>query len=244
MNNQVELGLNRTGIATSPQLAAEMVEGTREFPPSTNGDERTIGLIRGNYAKESDGLGSVPPPASIKGMAKTALRGALGQRPTLTLDKLAERLAFERTGVRLYEALISKLDAGGSYEGGPSREELVEMMQEEFSHFNLLTEVVAKMGGDPTVMTPSADLHATITKGVMEAIVDARTSLPQALEAMLVAELADGEAWDTLIELVRDSSSDIELRLFENAALEEAEHLERVRMWIAAAQGREALVPA
>lgn len=244
MNNQPELGLNRTGIATSPQLAAEMVEGTREFPPSTNGDERTIGLIRGDYAKESDGLGSVPPPASIKGMAKTALRGVMGQRPTLVLDKLAERLAFERSGVRLYEALISKYDAAGSFEGGPTRQELVEMMQEEYSHFNLLSDVVAKMGGDPTVMTPSADLHATITKGVMEAVVDARTSLAQALEAMLVAELADGEAWDTLIELVRDASSDIEMQLFENAAAEEAEHLERIRMWLAAAQGREPLVPA
>ena len=238
MANHVEIGLNRTGIATSPRLAAEMVEGTREFMPTTSGDERTIGLLRGDYAKESDGLGSVPPPTSLKGMATTAVQGVLGKQPTLMLDKLSERLAFERTGVRLYEALISKLEATGGYDGGPTREQLMEMMHEEYAHYNLLTEVVAKMGADPTVMTPSADLHATITRGVMEAIVDARTSLPQALEAMLVAELADGDAWDTLIELVGEAGGDIELQLFENAATEEAKHLDRVRSWIASAQGR------
>jgi rubrerythrin len=238
MANHVEIGLNRTGIATSPRLAQEMVEGTREFPPMTNGDERTIGLRRGEYVRESEGLGSVPPPTSLKGMAKTALQGVLGQRPTLMLDKLSERLAFERTGVRLYEALISKLEAAGSFEGGPTREELVEMMQEEYSHYNLLTEVVTKMGADPTVMTPSADLHATITRGVMEAIVDARTNLAQALEALLVAELADGDAWDSLIELVGEAGGEIELQLFEQAAMEEAKHLERVRTWIAASQNR------
>src|SRR5688500_10516581 len=107
MENQVEIGLNRTGIATSPRLAEEMVEGTREFPPTTDGDERTIGVLRGDYARESEGLGSIPPPTNLRGMAMTALRGVLGQRPTVMLDKLGERLAFERTGVRLYEALIS-----------------------------------------------------------------------------------------------------------------------------------------
>lgn len=242
MTTQAEIGLNRTGIATSPRLAAEMIEGTREFPPVTNGDERTIGVMRGDFARESEGLGeglgSVPPPASLKGMAKTAIQGVLGQQPTLIIDKLAERLAFERTGVRLYQALISKLEATGGFDGGPTREMLTHMMQEEYSHFTLLTDVVRKMGADPTVMTPSADLHATITRGVMEAIVDARTSLPQALEALLVAELADGDAWDCLIELMGEAGGEIELQLFEKAAAEEAEHLELVRTWIAAAQNR------
>jgi hypothetical protein len=241
MPNQATIGLNRTGIATAPELAEQMVEGTREFPPTAQGDERTIGLIRGDYARESEGLGSVPPPTNLKTMAMTALRGVLGERPTLVLDKLGERLAFERTGVRLYEALISKLEAVGGYEGGPTRADLVVMMEEEFQHFQFLSEAITKLGGDPTVVTPSADLHATITRGVLEAIVDARTTLPQALEAMLVAELADADAWDSLIELAREGGSDIDVPLFENAAGEEAIHLERVRAWIALAQEREVL---
>jgi hypothetical protein len=114
-------------------------------------------------------------------------------------------------------------------------------MQEEFEHFQFLKDAITKLGGDPTVVTPSADLHATITRGVLEAIVDARTTLPQALEAMLVAELADSDAWDSLIELAREGGSDIDVPLFENAAGEEAIHLERVRAWIAIAQEREVL---
>ena len=36
------------------------------------------------------------------------------------MDKIGERLAFERTGTRLYEALVSKHEAFGSFPGGPS----------------------------------------------------------------------------------------------------------------------------
>jgi hypothetical protein len=48
----------------------------------------------------------VPPPTSMKGMAKSALQALKGEKATVLIDKLAERLAFERTGTRLYETLI------------------------------------------------------------------------------------------------------------------------------------------
>ena len=53
--------------------------------------------------------------------AGAALQALKGGPPTQFLDKLGERLAFERTGVRLYEALISKHEALGSFAGGPDR---------------------------------------------------------------------------------------------------------------------------
>jgi bacterioferritin (cytochrome b1) len=240
MANQAELGMNRTGIATSPELTEQMLAGNSEFVPLPDGGDRSIALVRGDYAKKSEGLGSVPPPMNLKGAATTAVRGLKGLRPTQFIDKLGERLAFERTGVRLYEALISKLDALGSYEGGPSRAELTEIMMEEYDHFALLTEAVAKLGGDPTVVTPSADLHATMTKGVMEVMVDARTSLPQCLEAALLAELADGDAWEALIELAGQNDDAALVEAFERALADEAKHLASVRNWIAAAQNRDA----
>lgn len=239
MATQVEMGLNRTGIATSPKLTEEMIEGTGEFLPDTGGDEAVIGLVRGDYARSSESLGSVPPPVDLKGVATTALRGMRGLRPTQFLDKLGERLAFERTGVRLYEGLISKHDALGSFEGGPSRDDLLEIMRDEYEHFKLLAESVAKLGGDPTVVTPSADLHATMTKGVLEVMVDPRTTLPQCLEAALIAELADGEAWDTLVTLAKQNGEAELAQLFEQASIEEDEHLESVRSWLMAAQNRD-----
>lgn len=232
------LGFNRTGIATSPAAAREMIEGTSEFPPDTPGDESIIGAVRAEAAREAGTLGSVPPPMTVKGVVKTTAQAIKGARPTQFIDKLGERLAFERSGVRLYEALISKFQMQGGFEGGPSLAQLEENMREEYEHFQLLTDVITRMGGDPTVMTPSADLHATMTKGIMEVMVDARTSFAQCLEAMLVAELADNDCWDALVDMAREAGDEPTLIAFERALAEEADHLEDVRAWVAAAQNR------
>jgi hypothetical protein len=235
---QSEMGHNRTGIATSPKLTQEMVAGSQEFAPTPDGDENIIARVRQEYALDADPLGSVPPPATLKGAAKTAVRGAKGQRPTQFVDKLGERLAFERTGVRLYGALISKFDAFGSFDGGPTREALVEIMNQEHQHFALLADAVTQVGGDPTVVTPSADLHATMTAGVLAVTVDPRTTFVQCLDAALVAELADNAAWEVLAELAMQNGEDELAAAFETAREQEAVHLETVKGWIAMAQKR------
>jgi len=135
-----ELGLNRTGIGTAPRLSEDMIEGTAEFPPPASGDERAISGERVEYAREADPLGSVPPPLTGKGMLKTAATSLKGESPTQLIDKLGERLAFERTGTRLYEALLSKHDALGSFVGGPTRADLEEIAAEEHTHFRCSTK--------------------------------------------------------------------------------------------------------
>jgi hypothetical protein len=237
-STQTELGLNRTGIATSPKLTQEMIAGAKEFAPTPNGDENIIARVREEYAREADPLGSVPSPATLAGAAKTALRGAKGARPTQFVDKLGERLAFERTGVRLYSALISKFDAFGGFGGGPSREELIHIMDEEYRHFLLLSDAVTKLGGDPTVVTPSADLHATMTAGVMAVMVDPRTTFIQCLDGALIAELADNAAWEMLGELATQNSEDELAEQFEAARGEKVLHLENVKRWLATARER------
>lgn len=233
-----DLGYNKTGIATAPRLSEEMLEGTKEFLPALAGDEREIARVREIRAKEADPLGTVPPPIGVGSAVKAATRGIRGLRPTQFLDKLGERLAFERTGVRLYNALISKFDVFGGFEGAPTRAKLEETMLEEHEHLGIVSEAIAKLGGDPTVITPSADFHATLTKGVLEVMVDPRTSFAQCLEAILVAELADNECWETLVELARQSGESELERRFIVARQQEAEHLSNVRTWIAAAQKR------
>lgn len=238
-STQTEMGRNRTGIATSPKLTEEMIAGTAEFfPLAQDGDESGIDRVREDYARSADPLGSVPPPMTVKGIAKTALRGLKGERPTQFVDKLGERLAFERTGVRLYGALLSKLDAFGSFSGGPTRAELEEIQAEEYAHFRMLSEAVEETGGDPTVVTPSADLHATMTAGVMAVMVDPRTTFAQCLEAALLAELADNAAWEALAELARQGG-DVDLaERFLMAQQAEEVHLQNVKRWLAAAQDR------
>lgn len=172
-------------------------------------------------------------------MVSTAVKAVKGAQPTQFIDKLGERLGFERTGVRLYEALISKYHTYGGFRGGPSLAQLEENMLEEHSHFSLLNEVLTRLGADPTVMTPSADLHATMTKGILEVMVEPRTSFVQCLEALLVVELADNECWESLIEMARQAGEESVVEAFEAALAEEADHLEDVRAWLAAAQSRE-----
>jgi rubrerythrin len=240
MNQNPTQGDNRTGIATNPDQAEEKVEGTVQFPPSSTGSRHMAGKVRIQYAQASDetrGLGSVPPPTGLKGAAKAVLEKLKGHKPTLLFDKLGERLAFERTGTRLYEALVSKHEADGGFSGGPTRQELVDILNDEHRHFTMLVEVMQDLDGDPTAMTPSADVVGNLSKGVVQIITDARTTLTQGLEAILVAELADRDGWMVLIELFREAGKDELVTRFELAERTEMEHLAKVRSWIRAAHG-------
>jgi hypothetical protein len=44
----------------------------------------------------------------VKGVAKTGMQKLTGKKPEVLIDKLGARLAFERTGTRLYDALLGK----------------------------------------------------------------------------------------------------------------------------------------
>lgn len=238
MNQDAALGANLTGIASAPHRSQEMISGMEEFPPTSTGSAQDIANVRIAYAQEADPQGSVPPPAGLKDKIQTAVKAVKGESPTLFMDKLGERLAFERTGTRLYEALVSKHDAFGSFSGGPSREELEHILEEEYEHFAMLRHAIEQLGGDPTSVTPSANLHAAASHGINLVIVDPRTTLLQCLEAILIAELVDNACWEALSELARDAGEDELVEKFEQALATEQEHLEKVQTWLAAAQGR------
>ncbi len=243
MKESTDLGMNRTGIQTSPLQSAEMVKAAQQTAPTSTGTEQAVADVRISYAREAEPVGNVPPPGTLKGMAKTALKAIQGQKPTVLVDKLGERAAFERTGTRLYEGLLSKFDAYGSWDGGPTRANLEQFHREELEHFGMLVKAIQQLGADPTVMTPSADIHAVASEGVMKVITDARTDLRQSLEAILIAELTDNECWDNLIKLARASGQDQMAEGFERAFMEEQRHLHHVRAWVSAGVGKDAHVP-
>ena len=76
-----------------------------------------------------------------------------------------------------------------------------------------------------------------IAKGLLEVVVDPRTTFAQCLAAALLAELADNDAWENLVELAKQNGEETLTSLFASAAEEEGEHLENVRTWVAAALG-------
>lgn len=238
MSSHAELGMNKTGIATSPKLTAAMLEGQKEFVPDIQGDEALIAASRSGTAREwGEQVGSVPPPTTLKGVVKTGLTAMKGESPTLLIDKLGARLAYERSGVRLYEALLSKFDATGGFEGGPTRDLIEGILQDEYNHFKLLMQSLEHLGADPTVMTPTADLEAVITQGAMAVLVEPRTNFAQCLEAAVTIELIDNACWESLVQLAEQAGQHDLATRFQAALREENAHLANVKRWLAVSQG-------
>ena len=231
MNQQAQLGGNVTGIGSSSARADEMQRGMEHYPPTSVGTREGAGKVRVQYAKEGHPVGSIPKPVEVKDKIKSAL-GA-GAPPSL-MDKLGQRLAFERTGTRLYEALISKHEAYGSFDGGPDRNQLLVILNEEHRHFTEVEQHIVLLGGDPTAVTPSANLAAVATEGVLKLVADPRTTLLQSLEAILIAELVDNDSWRMLCEAANQHGVAELVSLCEQAQITEQRHLELVRSWIAA----------
>ncbi|HZH03956.1 MAG TPA: ferritin-like domain-containing protein, partial [Myxococcaceae bacterium] len=92
-----DMGMNRTGIQTSPVLSKELIEAARASVPSSPGGSEGIAQVRAEYARESGPMGTMPPPTKLKGIATSAMTAMKGEKPTVLLDKIGARLAFERT---------------------------------------------------------------------------------------------------------------------------------------------------
>jgi len=230
-----QTGLNRTGIKTSPIDSQKTERGAEESLPTSTGGELALAQVRLAQAEASEPIGSMPPPATVKGVAKTAATMLKGQSPTLFLNKLGERLAFERTGVRLYEALIDKLPAfrGDSAAMGPSVADLRSIQEDELRHVDVVRRAIDALGGDPTAMTPAADVSGVAGMGLLQVVCDPRTQIAESLQAVLAAELVDSEGWELLLQLARALGQDEMAASFAQAADEERMHLLRVRAWVA-----------
>lgn len=227
METRSTLGTNRTGAAMSPMDVSKMAEYSDSTPPTPTDD--SIEHIRGMAIAQSDGVGSVPMPATATGMATTGVDKLMGQRPEVLVDKLGERLAFERMGTRLYEAMIMKLEQSLQATDSSMLDELRHIRDEEAQHFTLLSDALKSIGADPTAQTPSANVAAVMSSGIMQVVTDPRTNLAQSLNALLVAELADNASWELLIQLADGAGNDELVPGFLLAAQHEAEHLASIK---------------
>lgn len=216
-------GDNHTGINEHRELVDEMIEGTTEFGPTSRGGVEALATNRIRVARISEPAATMPPAKHVP----------LERLPVL--DKLGARLQFERTGVRLYQALISKLDAFGTFRGGPNRGDLEHIRDEEHRHLVLAQNLIVRLGGDPTVVTPCANLQATASVGVLQVVSDPRTTLIECLDAIIVAELTDRESWELLARSVAPLGDKQVEQQIREAERVESEHLAKVRSWLVAA---------
>lgn len=234
MEPNTKMGSNKTGIDMSPILSKKMIEGSKNLQLDGEDGYTNIALLEQFYLDNDDPLGSVPVPGTVKGMVKSAGKMLTGHHPEVFLNKLGERLAFERSGVRIYEQLILKCEhqAANSLDGLKlPLEQLQEFRDQEAEHFRLLVDCIKILGADPTAQTPDADAAGVAASGLMKVITDPRTSISQSLEAMLSIELTDNAAWELLIKLAEDMGQGEMADKFRHALTQENIHLETVKQW-------------
>jgi hypothetical protein len=111
------LGPNLTGAAVSPSAVQAMTQVADALTPFDDIDTSDMEAQKLAFIAEAEAVGSVPVPASMRGVAKGGVARLEGGQPTILLDKLGERLAYERTGTRLYQALILKYRAAQELAG-------------------------------------------------------------------------------------------------------------------------------
>ena len=230
MDNTIEVGLNRTGLDMAPKSRDTLVDFARQEAGRASPEVEGWRDLHKAYGLEADRVGTVPMPARLKGIASTAMQALKGNKPQVLIDKLGERLAYERTGVRLYEALLMKL---GTATSGPMIDAaaVARIRDDEHAHFQMVGRFLMEIGADPTAMTPCADISGVAASGHLQVLTDPRTTVSQALNSILAVELADNASWELLIELVRETGHKDKAQAFTEALATEQRHLETVRAW-------------
>lgn len=231
MDNSVETGLNRTGLDMAPRSREDMVRFAQAGAAGEAAVSEPLSGTRRAYTIEADRIGSVPLPTRLRGLANAVTDKLKGHSGAVLIDKLGERLAFERTGVRLYEALEVKVRAargGAAIDAGL----LTRIRDDEESHFHLLSQCMVSLGADPTAMTPCADVTGVAASGHLQVVCDPRTTVAQALNSMLMIELGDNAGWDLLVELAQEDGHAEMAQRFAVALETERQHLDLVRSWL------------
>jgi rubrerythrin len=229
MNLPSSMGLNRTGIDMSPQNVEDLMKGVLEFPPTSSGNVQTLTDYRRSYIIDADPIGTVPMPGTVKGVVKTSVQKLLGRHAEELIDKLGGRLAFERTGTRLYDALLGKALVRTDEADSLPIEQLQLFRAEEAAHMGIVWDALRQLGADPTCVTPMADTNAVASIGLMQIMTDPRMSIAQSLHAIHMAELADNDGWQLLITLAKEMGQDEMASSFTQALAEEDRHLSEIR---------------
>ena len=141
------------------------------------------------------------------------------------IDLLTERLTFERSGVKLYDSIIAKVEASVDEEARRLLDQLREHRDEEKEHEEWLEEQIRALGGDAHGQTEMSELVKRESRGIEDVILDGDNDLSHLVHALLVAELADHAGWDLLVELAEEARDRDAKKAFKKRLHEEEEHL-------------------
>jgi hypothetical protein len=218
MKDRNGMGDNRTGAGRDTSGTGRAAGEGWQPAPAAPGDPADLEKVRASYDQDAEPVGTVG-------------RAGKGRSIPAFLDRLGERLAFERAGIRLYELLVTKLESGASPSGPADAVTLRRFREEELRHFRMLWDCILSLGADPTAQTPGADLAGVKLAGLLQIIADPRATFAQSLEAMLIAELADLEGWRLLIIQAQAAGREDLASAFRRGMGDEEAQLDRLRAW-------------
>jgi bacterioferritin (cytochrome b1) len=145
------------------------------------------------------------------------------------LNVLGGRLAFERTGVKLYDAVIAQIDRSGEPRYHAIVDQLREIRNEEKEHEEWLEEQIRALGGDAHEVTEMAQLEMSESSGIAGVIEGGDRKILHLIHALLAAELADNAGWDVLVKLADETGDRMAKLQFAKRLAEEAKHLLFIR---------------
>jgi hypothetical protein len=158
--------------------------------------------------------------------------GGLGQavsstldtmRPSLLIERLIDRLISAQERVALYTAALTK--AVGVRD--TAQLVLERMGSDERQHCEVLRRHLVRLGFDPAFTPPVRE--GGDAKRILEIITNPRTSVSQALCALLGAALAAVGDWETLARTARDAHDERMAAEFENLRVIAETHVQRIR---------------
>jgi bacterioferritin (cytochrome b1) len=161
--------------------------------------------------------------------------------PQKVIDLLTERLTFERSGVKLYDAIIDKMTVSTEEGVVEMLDQMREHRDQEKEHEEWLEECVRQLGGDAHGHTEMADVVTRESKGIEDIILDGDNDIFHLFHALLTAELADNAGWDLLVSLADEAGDRDAKKAFKKRLHEEEEHLVYMRRAVERLARREVL---
>jgi bacterioferritin (cytochrome b1) len=169
-----------------------------------------------------------------------AMKELAAKNKDKVIDLLNERLVFERSVVKLYDAILANMAGSNVPEIARMAPEMKEHRDQEKEHEEWLEEQIRALGGSAHQRTEMSDLIEAESSGV-EKVVTSDKNLVHQMHALLTAELVDNAGWELLLELADDADDRDARREFRRRLHEEEEHLHFVRRAVIAFQRRSVL---
>ena len=145
------------------------------------------------------------------------------------VDLLCERLAFERSGVRLYDRIIAAMQGSSDSELNAMQSTMEEHRAEEKEHEEWLEAQIRTLGGNLEVECDGAMMANSEAAGIQQIAANESADLRHLLHALLAAEAVDNAGWELLLELAEDVDDRAARREFGRRLHHEREHLAFVR---------------